>query len=269
MTAPLKWQENNDRKLAAMLAKLRNRLDRFAQASSSPSQSSGNRPAPASPPAPAQQATKLSQADLPSRITRSSILRLLTPSAKPVAGDIGSADKSPAADASAAPETVEGQPVSEMPSAFDHLTERLGLSPFEKNVLLLCAAMELDTRIAGLCARAQDDPHKPYPTFALALALFDEPSWEALSPERPLRYWRIIEVNQAGGQALTTSALRADERIVSYLKGLNYLDDRLLPFLVPVELEAGPATVAPSQAESVELILGRLQEAAQAGPLPV
>ena len=49
-------------------------------------------------------------------------------------------------------------------------------------MLLLCAAMELDTRIAALCARAQDDPAAAYPTFALALALLRRPAWDALSP---------------------------------------------------------------------------------------
>ena len=99
--------------------------------------------------------------------------------------------------------------------------------------------MELDTRIAGLCARAQDDPQKNFPTFALALALFDEPSWDALSPERPLRFWRLIEISQLGAQPLTASALRADERIVNYLKGLNHLDERLSSLLSPLETFAG------------------------------
>jgi hypothetical protein len=30
--------------------------------------------------------------------------------------------------------------------------------------------------------------------------------------------------------------LRADERIVNYVKGLNYLDDRLLPLLTPLDV---------------------------------
>jgi hypothetical protein len=67
----------------------------------------------------------------------------------------------------------------------------------------------VDTRIASLCAKAQDDPQKPFPTFALALALLDNPAWEAVSPARPLRYWRLIEVHQMAGQALTGSALEA------------------------------------------------------------
>jgi hypothetical protein len=117
------------------------------------------------------------------------------------------------------------------------------LGPFEEQVLLLCTAMELDTRIASLCGQAQGEA-RPWPTFALALALLDDPVWEALSPERPLRHWRLIEINQPAAQPLTQSALRADERVVSYLKGLNYVDDRLMPFLTPVAAspDALPAT---------------------------
>ena len=95
------------------------------------------------------------------------------------------------------------------PPALLILSERFGLSRFEQQVLLLCAAMEFDTRIAALCARAQDDPSRPYPTFALALALFNEPAWDVLSPERPLRYWRLVEINQPGAQPLSASPLRA------------------------------------------------------------
>src|SRR5207253_741004 len=76
----------------------------------------------------------------------------------------------------------------EPPPALVLLARRFGLSRFEQETLLLCAAMELDTRTAALCARAQDDPARPFPTFALALSLFDEPAWDVLSPERPLRY---------------------------------------------------------------------------------
>jgi len=149
------------------------------------------------------------------------------------------------------------------------LARLFNLSRFERDVLLLCAAMEFDTRIAGLCARAQDDANKAYPTFALALALFDEPSWDALSPERPLRYWRMLEINQPGAQPLTTSALRADERIVNYVKGLNYLDDRLPPLLSLLDTADETIELPPSQQASVELIINRLQQPWSAGELPL
>jgi ATP-dependent 26S proteasome regulatory subunit len=159
-------------------------------------------------------------------------------------------------------------PSEELPSALTILGDRLGLSDFEKNILLLCAAMELDTRIAALCARAQDDPGKPFPTFALALALFDEASWDALSPERPLRYWRLLEIIQSGAQPLTTSALRADERAVDYLQGLNRLDDRVSSFIAPMEIDPASAEIASSQNLIVEEVLRHWQRKGESA-LPI
>ncbi|GAB4578150.1 MAG: ATP-binding protein [Anaerolineales bacterium] len=150
------------------------------------------------------------------------------------------------------------------PPALDILAGRLGLSPFEQDILLFCTAVELDTRIAGLCAQVQGNPSQAYPTFALAMALFEQPRWDALSPERPLRHWRLIEINQPGAQPLTTSALRADERIVNYLKGLNYLDDRLsplfIPFDLPAESEAEASFLPPSQEVVAQNIVQTLQQ---------
>src|SRR5205085_1929873 len=68
------------------------------------------------------------------------------------------------------------------PPALLNLAQRFGLSRFEREILLLCAALELDTRIGHLCAAAQHNPQQTYPTFALALALFDDPAWDVLSP---------------------------------------------------------------------------------------
>jgi hypothetical protein len=153
------------------------------------------------------------------------------------------------------------------PPALAMLTEQLGLTPFERDILVLCASMDLDTGMAALCAGAQD-PSKPYPTFALALTVLDEPTWEALSPERPLRYWRLIEINQPSGQTLTISGLRADERIVNYLKGLNYLDDRLAPLVWPLDSDE-QRDVPASQRAAEDLIVGRVKQSTPGGKLPV
>src|SRR5262245_51548913 len=48
------------------------------------------------------------------------------------------------------------------PSALDRLTSTFGLSPFERDVLLLCAGMELTSDFAPLCAAAQAEPSRPY-----------------------------------------------------------------------------------------------------------
>jgi SpoVK/Ycf46/Vps4 family AAA+-type ATPase len=154
------------------------------------------------------------------------------------------------------------------PPALHILARRFGLSEFEQNALLLCAALELDTRIAGLCARAQHDSTRPYPTFALIVALFDDPAWDVLSPERPLRYWRLIEINQPGAEPLITSALRADERIVSYIKGLNYLDDRLTPLLIP--FDAGiDGSLPPSQLAAASAIERAVRQSMSNGEPPI
>jgi hypothetical protein len=150
------------------------------------------------------------------------------------------------------------------------LAHHLGLSRFEQEILLLCLGMELDTRIPALCAQAQADPNRPYPTFALALALFDAPVWDALSPERPLRYWQLIEINQPGAQPLTTSAMRVDERVLNYAKGLNYLDDRLSPLLAPFDVSQDDDPLPPSQETAVAQIVGHVQHSQPNGvPLTV
>ena len=130
----------------------------------------------------------------------------------------------------------------------------LGLTDFELDTLLLCAAMELDTRTGELCAQAQGG-HRNYPTFALSLALFDGPAWEVLSAERPLRYWRLIEITQPEAQPLMTSALRIDERMLHYLKGLNAQDDRLSPYVAPLPHANTRNDLSQSQAGQVDEIV--------------
>ena len=173
------------------------------------------------------------------------------------------------ADEAAARMAMAEAEAGDPPPAAIILRQLLGLSPFELDVLLLCAGMELDSRVAGLCARAQPESSRPYPTFALALTLFSDAAWDALSPERPLRRWRLLEINQPYGQPFTTSALRADERIVSYLKGLNYLDDRLTPLLFPVRVADRQSSLPASQQGVVDSVIAHLHKGAESQQLPV
>ncbi|HEY4592873.1 MAG TPA: ATP-binding protein, partial [Thermoanaerobaculia bacterium] len=221
MTDAADWPQANDAFLSAALAWLRLRLERLA-AWEQPAVT----PAVSPPPAASPQTTSFRE-----RFLRRSPAETAPPvlALPPASEAVTEAQIADAAKAMAAAEE------SDPPPALVLLAQRFGLSRFERDVLLLCAALELDTRIAPLCARAQDDPSRPYPTFALALTLFDDPAWDVLSPERPLRHWRFLEINQPGAQPLVTSALRADERIVNFIKGLSYLDDRLTPLIMPVE----------------------------------
>jgi hypothetical protein len=136
------------------------------------------------------------------------------------------------------------------PPALDTLVATFGLSRFERAVLLLCAGVELDARFPALCAAAQNEPARAYPTFSLALAALPEPHWSALAPDAPLRRWRLIEMGPGG--PLTQSALRIDERVLHYLAGVQHLDERLAGMLDPVE-PAGD--LAPSQRALAERIV--------------
>jgi len=153
------------------------------------------------------------------------------------------------------------------PPALELLGDRLGLSRFERLVLLLCAAMEFDPAMAARCAAAAGQAGTGQPTFALALSILPDPAWDALSPQRPLRYWRLVEVQQGAAQPLVTSALRADERIVNYLKGLNQLDDRLDHLVRPVGDLLGE--LYPSQEAAVADGLAAWEEPATATQLPL
>jgi ATP-dependent 26S proteasome regulatory subunit len=118
------------------------------------------------------------------------------------------------------------------PAALDTLCAAFGLSSFERNLLLLCAGMELDSAFAPLCAAAQGEASRAFPTFSLALAALPDAHWSALTPGAPLRWWRLIEVG--AGPSLTVAPLRIDERVLHYLVGIPQLDDRLAGLIEPI-----------------------------------
>ena len=149
------------------------------------------------------------------------------------------------------------------PAALDTLCADFGLTPFEHDVLLLCAGLELDAGFGPLFAAAHGDPQRPYPTFSLALAALPDPHWSALAPEAALRRWRLIEVGT--GSALVFSPLRIDERVLHYLLGVNYLDDRLLGIVDRVHQTAA---LTPSQEGLAERIAALWSQPARDAALP-
>ena len=119
------------------------------------------------------------------------------------------------------------------------------LSPFERDLLLLCAGIELDAEFAPLCAAAQGDPGRPWPSFALALAVLEAPHWSALAPDAPLRRWKLLEITS--GATLTQGPLRIDERVLHHLAGVAHVDERLSGLVrrvpQPVSLAASHTSV--------------------------
>ena len=169
----------------------------------------------------------------------------------------GTSDQSQCSAAEAA--VVEAAEALPAPAALDSLCLAFGLSPFERDLLLLCVGVELDSNFARSCASAQGNPQRPFPTFSLALAVLPEPHWSALTPAAPLRRWRLLELG--AGEALTASPLRVDERVLHYLTGLSHLDIRLQGLIEPVR---PVADVAPSQLDVARRIAALW---AQARPL--
>jgi hypothetical protein len=111
------------------------------------------------------------------------------------------------------------------PSALETLSAAFGLSPFERDILVLCAGIELRGDFGRDVAVAQGDPRSIHPTFGLAMAALPDAHWSAITPSAPLRRWRLVELLQ--GVTLTSSPLRIDERILHYLAGVPQLDVRL------------------------------------------
>ncbi|WP_405891684.1 AAA family ATPase [Streptomyces sp. NBC_00133] len=158
------------------------------------------------------------------------------------------------------------------PATLDSLVACFGLSPFERDVVLLAAAAELDATTGGRCAAASGDPERAHPTFSLALAALDGAHWSALTPVAPLRRWRLVELEDE--TRLTTSRLRLDERILHFLVGSPYLDSRLhgllrrapVPESLPASYDLAASQVAASWAGAgahaplrVELVGGDLR----------
>ncbi len=113
---------------------------------------------------------------------------------------------------------------TEFEPAIDSLTRLLGLTTFERQLLLLAAAVELDGDVAALVSTLQNGAD-PRPTFGLALGVLPHAHWDALAPRAPLRRLRLLE--PGSGPTLASRPLGIDERVLHYLTGIDAPDERL------------------------------------------
>ena len=138
------------------------------------------------------------------------------------------------------------------------LCEAFGLSPFERDVLLLAAGRELSGELAATLAESNGG--RPYATFSLALAALPGAHWSALSPGAPLRAWRLVEaIGEAG---LTQRELRVDEPILHWLTGVAAPDERLAGLIAPMRTAVG---LAPSHDAVAQRIARAVRSAAGQG----
>jgi ATPase family associated with various cellular activities (AAA) len=146
----------------------------------------------------------------------------------------------------------------EFPPTIRVLADRFGLTQFEQEILLLTAASEFHHGMASLFASINADAKANYPTFGLAMSVFDAPSWDALSPDRPLRYWRLIEVDQTEFEEITRRRLRISERILHFIKGLECYEELLSPYFVPVVDSVADLDLSEAQASFAVTIAEQL-----------
>ncbi|WP_374943174.1 ATP-binding protein [Sphingomonas sp.] len=228
------WQENNRVYLAAAVEWLRCRialrLDAVAELGAKPV-------AAAAVPGAAPAGRRLWRGDASTRTTPA----LLLPN--PAATDAGTVAAGEREAAEALTAAGDGQPRP----ALAELAERLSLTPFERDTLLLAVAREIEP---ALFARQDRTP-----SFATATALFDDPEWNAASPDRPLRAWQLVRLEDAGLAARATAPIVADERVVSFARGVFHLDERIAPFVTPVPSDAAER-LPPSQRHAAETLGG-------------
>ncbi|MEH2161794.1 MAG: ATP-binding protein [Nostoc sp.] len=150
------------------------------------------------------------------------------------------------------------------PSALERVCKIFSLSSFERDLLLLCAGMELNGDFAKLCAIAHGDLQRAYPTLSLALAALSDVHWDAIAPNSSLRHWRLIQLGDA--HSLTLSPVRIDERILHYLTGIQYLDERLAGIIEPLP---EVSDLVPSHQDLAERIAAVWLQAYKVNSLPI
>jgi hypothetical protein len=169
-----------------------------------------------------------------------------------------------AIDPSQDPEPAEAGEAGFEP-ALEHCALLFGLSRFERDLLLLAAGVELDGKLRQAVAKASSllvERGIAQPTFALAFATLADPHWDAMSPQAPLRRWKLIEMEEA--LALALQPLFVDERILHFISGVPSFDERLQGLVRFV-----PARPLVDSGDFPRKVARALREAADEPPLVV
>lgn len=132
--------------------------------------------------------------------------------------------------------------------ALEALARLFGLNSLERDVLLLCFAVDTEPSFAMLAAYVQDSANARHATPDLVFSvLCDGPETKemarnALLSSAPLRHYKLITQDDDGTGAVSAlQPLRADERINDHIRGYNRLDKKIVHLLrvVPPQPIAG------------------------------
>ncbi|HEY5961373.1 MAG TPA: AAA family ATPase [Polyangiaceae bacterium] len=157
------------------------------------------------------------------------------------------------------------------PPALRQLARLFRLTDFERDILFLCVAPELEPSFERLYAYVLDDATRKHATAYLARALFGGQSSSAkddaaLMPQGVLRRLRLIllEPSPVSSGVRSSSPLRVPERVVNYILGANHIDDSVTDLLKPI-----PAlSLAPHHQQIFEALARRVELDGKRGSWP-
>jgi hypothetical protein len=140
------------------------------------------------------------------------------------------------------------------PTPLDTLVDAFGLTRFERDLVLLLFAPELDPGFELLFGYLHDDVTRRYVSAHLAMGVLRPAVATAFTASAPLRRFALIHIEPPPqpAMALALRPLRLDPRVVDHLHGVARFDDLVAEVVRP--LESGP--LAPEHAAIADEIAG-------------
>ncbi|WP_428243409.1 ATP-binding protein [Gynuella sp.] len=141
----------------------------------------------------------------------------------------------------------------------NRICELFALSAFERRLILMCLAAELDPEIGRLY---QELNGKPLPNMDLALRLGDG-HCGVLAPQAPLRFFQLLHIDN-DTPVLLQRSLVLNEWLLFYLTGTPIIDSSVSAFLEWIDTDRSVSFDQPLQVESLSRILisSRVQQTA-------
>ena len=118
------------------------------------------------------------------------------------------------------------------PPALEQMVEAFGLSTFERSVLLMAVAPELDPEFGDVVSRTLADKKYTRPNLGLAMAHLDGADWDAFTPGSPLRRWGLIDLQP--GPILAKRPILCPERTLHHLLGASVIEPQLAERVRPI-----------------------------------
>jgi hypothetical protein len=125
-------------------------------------------------------------------------------------------------------ESVDGRKQTSV--MLNNLCALFSLSAFERQLVVLCIAMELDPDMPALCMELSQQPS---PSMALALMCFDG-HCSAMAEDAPLAYFQLIELKR-DNHSFARRSLAIGDWALFFLTGAPVLDPLLATVMHPIK----------------------------------